>query len=271
MHRHRSAEPVVDVDHDYAARARGEHREHGGETRQVGAIADAGGYGDHRACDQPADDTRKRPFHSGHHDDCVGLEQVVAIGEDPVNASDPDVEETQGAQPGHAEGFRCLFGDWNVAGPSRDDGDLLGARIDLGDLERCDPCELGNLQGWQASSDFFGLGGIDAGDEHVVAPTCDLSGDDRDLVSCLRLAEDDLRLTLSQGAMVIDPCEPKIGEREVTNAFDGGVDVSRSRTNAFEQLAQGSLVHVCASSAVAAARRGVWNHIRRLGNCPSCG
>ena len=45
----RGAVAVVDVDHRHAGRARVEHRQQRGQAAERGAVADAGGHGDHRA------------------------------------------------------------------------------------------------------------------------------------------------------------------------------------------------------------------------------
>ena len=60
---HAGAEAVVDVDHQHAGRAGGEHRQQRGEPLEGGAVADGGRDGDDQPVGQPRDDARaaRRP------------------------------------------------------------------------------------------------------------------------------------------------------------------------------------------------------------------
>ena len=56
----------------------------------------------------PADQARQRPFHAGHHDDGVGLRQLVGGGQQPVHPGHPAVGQQGGSQPQGDQGGRAL-------------------------------------------------------------------------------------------------------------------------------------------------------------------
>ncbi len=60
------AEAVVDI-HDGDVRGAGiQHTQQRGDAAEAGAVADAGGNGDHRRTDKAADNARQRAFHARH-------------------------------------------------------------------------------------------------------------------------------------------------------------------------------------------------------------
>ena len=88
-----------------------------------GAVADAGRHGDDRCAGDPADQAGQRTLHARHHDDRVGLGELVGRGEQPVETGDPAVGEQLGAEPERVEHRAALAGHRQVGGPGRHDDD----------------------------------------------------------------------------------------------------------------------------------------------------
>ena len=124
------AETVVDVDHRHPGGAGVEHAEQRGEAAEGRAVTDRGRHGDHRHVDQPADHRGQRPLHAGDDDDHRRLAQLLAVGQQAVQAGDADVGELD--RRGSAEdagGHRRLAGHRQVGGAGADHRDRPTAEI----------------------------------------------------------------------------------------------------------------------------------------------
>ena len=127
------AESVVDVDHRDAARAGVEHGEQRGDAVERGAVAHARGTGDHGTGGKASHHTRKRALHAGHRHDGRGAGDIVGVGEQPMDARDTRIVDTEHAAAEHLRGVRGLLGNEDVA-RSRTHHEHVGVAIGFGSL-----------------------------------------------------------------------------------------------------------------------------------------
>jgi len=118
------AEAVIDVDDGDVGRAGVEHAEESCGSGEGGSIADGGGHGEDGDADQAADDRGEGSLHAGADDNRLGLEELVADGEEAVEAGYADVVETGDADVEGLGGEGGLLGDGDVAGAGAEDGDV---------------------------------------------------------------------------------------------------------------------------------------------------
>src|SRR5215831_14341309 len=90
----RGSESIVDVDDRHARGTTVEHPEKGGNSTKAGAIADAGGNGDHGHAHQTRYHTRERPLHAGHDDDGARSGKAMTLAKESVKASHADIINT---------------------------------------------------------------------------------------------------------------------------------------------------------------------------------
>ncbi len=119
-----STEAVVDVDDGDVGCAGIEHAKQRGYPAEAGAVADAGGHGNHRRGDETANDARKGAFHSRNANDDAGLRELAfAVLEQAMNPGDTDVVELIDTVAHHLRGQKRFFGDGNVARAGGDNQD----------------------------------------------------------------------------------------------------------------------------------------------------
>ena len=109
-------EAVVDVDHQQPGGAGGEHPQQGRHPAQGGAVADAGGDGDHGALHQAPDHAGEGPLHPGHGDHHRGVQQPLAVGQEAVDAGHADVPQALHGAPGQLRRDRRFLGHRDVRG-----------------------------------------------------------------------------------------------------------------------------------------------------------
>lgn len=113
---------VVNVDDGDVGSAGIEHAEKRGNPTEAGAVADAGGHGNHRSGDQAADHAWERTFHARNANDDAGLgEFAFTMLKQAMNAGDTDVVELIDAVAHHTRGEQGFFRDWDVASPGGND------------------------------------------------------------------------------------------------------------------------------------------------------
>ncbi len=100
----------------------------------------------------------------------------------------------------------------------------------------------------------LGRGQIGARDQNVLGFIEQAGDDGADLVGRFALAEDDLRDSVPQRAVVIDLGEAQVLEGHVAQTLDGRIDVDGSGADLFEQAAQMILIHTSPSVARSGGR-----------------
>ena len=78
------------------------------------------GHGHHRRRGDAADQAGQRPLHPGHHDDGVGVGQLVGRGQQPVDARHAAVGQQGGAQAQGDQRGLALAGHRQVGGAGGD-------------------------------------------------------------------------------------------------------------------------------------------------------
>ena len=122
------AEAVVDVDYGHVGTAGVEHAEEGCCTGEACSVAYGGGDGEDGDADEASDDGGEGAFHAGADDDGVGFGELLADGEDAMEAGYAYVVEAGDAGVKGFRGGGGFLGYGEVAGAGAEDGDvaLLG-------------------------------------------------------------------------------------------------------------------------------------------------
>jgi len=245
------AEAVVDIDDAHVRSTGVEHAEKGCESIERGAVADAGRNGDNRNSNEASDDAGQSAFHARADDDDPRLREHAAVGEKAMDAGDSDVVERLDQVAHEFSGDNGLFGDGNVAGSSGDDGDdaliahFASASATLSSAQRAfaakgDAAGKGvvfgfrNLDGNGLELMFCRARGEDVG----IGVMGGEAGEDlRDLRGCFSLAEDDLRHSVAQRAMVIELGETEVFERKMAKARESFVGGELTGADISKQLA----------------------------------
>ena len=76
------------------------HGEQRGDALESGPVADTGRHGDDWSAGEAAEHARQCTLHSGHHDQRVGVGEVVEPREQPVQAGDADLDSVERNRPG---------------------------------------------------------------------------------------------------------------------------------------------------------------------------
>ena len=111
----RGAKTVVDVHDGNIGSAGIEHTEQRRDAAEAGAVADAGGHGDHWQRDETTDDAGEGSFHSGNANNDASLRELaLAMLEQAMNTGDADIVELIGAVTHHTRGEEGFFGNGYV-------------------------------------------------------------------------------------------------------------------------------------------------------------
>src|SRR5919197_442062 len=212
------AEAVVYVDDRDVRRAGVEHAEQGGDAAEARAVADAGGDGDDRRGDQPADDRRERALHPGGDDEDARRAQALALGHDAVDAGDARVPDPLDAVAHRLGRERGLLGDGDVARAGGDDHHGAGAAL-RSVAHDADHARLSVPLGLRADvADFAECALVRARDEHVRGAARERLDDLDPLRARLPRPEDDLGEALPRGPRVVDARVPDVLEVQVRDA-----------------------------------------------------
>jgi hypothetical protein len=222
------AEAVVDVDDGDVGGAGVEHAEEGGGAVKAGTVADGGGDGDDRDADEAADDGGESAFHAGADDDGVDAGELVADGEEAVDAGYAYVVEASDFCVEELGGDGSFFGDGLVAGAGGEYGDVAGGFGDGGLFEGDGAGLLVIDGGWILAEDGFGGVGVDAGGEDVDAGGGHAGEDLGGLLRGFVLGVDDFGEASAEGAVMVDAgvAEVLVGEAGEAVGCGGGSEGS---------------------------------------------
>lgn len=232
------SEPVVNVDHGHAARARGEHREKGGKATKSRAVSDTGRDSNDGCADETRDDARKGALHPRHDDDRARSLETGPVRKDAVKTRDTHVVAPSDRSAHDLGRDRSFLGDGNIRGSGSDDHDLFrgqpGMRAFQAALRRVlsasfphqggttsfcrpeddHPGDLVPFSRAMAPLDRLELLGRRPGDQNRLTSLGDAGDDPRALLDRLSLPVHDLWKPSSQMAVVIETSVAEVLERE---------------------------------------------------------
>src|ERR1017187_2507108 len=237
------AEAVVDVHHRDVRGATVEHAEQGGEAVETGAIADAGGDGDHRAGNHAAHHAGKRTLHAGADHDDAGFGEAFAVAHEAVDAGHADIVDGVDFIAHQFRGDPGFLGDRHIAGAGANHGDAAFAVNGAVAPETDGAGEDRVFAAGQLGGDGGGANRVGAGDQNIARILQQAGGDGDHVIGGLALGEDDLWNAVPQGAMVIHLGEAQVFKGHVAHARDGGIDIDRAVTDLLEQGTELILVH----------------------------
>ena len=238
-----AAEAVVDIHDTDAAGAGVEHRQKRRDAAEGGAVAHAGGNGDHGAVGKAADDGGQRALHARDGDNHARGHDGLHVMQQTVHAGDADVVESGDPV---AEGLRRegrFLRDRHIARAAGGDDDgavpvRLGQLAEQADLREgviLQRVHLGNLV-----RRFL----RDARDHDVLLPALAHGGHDADDVLVgLSRAVDHLGHALPQLAVVVDLGKAEILKRLKLQLRDGVVRRELAAADGFQYLNDAFLTH----------------------------
>jgi len=238
------AEAVVDVDDGDVGGAGVEHAEEGGGSVEAGSVADGGGDGDDGGSDEAAYYAGERAFHACADDDGVGCGELVADGEDAVEAGDADVVEAGDAGVEELGGDGGFFGGGLVAGAGGEDGDVA-PRFLRGGLFEGDGAGFGMVEGCGRGFEDGGCGGlVGAGGEDVGSGGGHAGEDFGGVGGRFVLRVDDFGEAGAEGAVVVDAGEAEVFVGKSGEADCGGLRGEGAGFDGGEEFEQGGFCHL---------------------------
>lgn len=205
-----TAEAIVDVGDGDSAAARIEHSQQGGETAEVGTVADAGGDGDDGTADEAGDDAGEGTFHAGDDDQHIGIAKEIHMSKQAMEAGDTDVEQALDCMAHELGGNGGFLGHWQVAGAGAEDRNVAMAFGERRVLES-DATSLRVVYGFAIPfADRASVFRADASDEDPSMGLVKLGRNFFDLLGRFTGAEDDFGKPFACGPFQIDLGKAKI-------------------------------------------------------------
>ena len=191
---------------------------------------------------QAADHARESPLHPGDDDDDASRREAGRLAEQPMDPRDAHVVQAVGLVSEHLGGHGSLFGDRQVRGAACGDEDDAAPRRHVGLAEGDGPGLL--LEDGARHHRLHGLVGGPVGprDEERLAAGDEPLRNHGNLRRLLALPEHNLGQALSERAVMVDPREAEVLEREnseeLPEALFSLADVERAVPQVFQNLAQ---------------------------------
>jgi len=236
---------IVDVNHAHIGRTGVQHAEQGGESVESGSVADAGGNGDDGNSDEASDNAGQSAFHARADDDDSRLGKHAAMCEQAMDARDSNVVKRLNLVAHELGGNDGFFGDGNVAGSGRDDGDdalvaVISAARRIVAVKRDAASDRAIFGLWHLGRNGMELLlGSPRGENVGVGVMSREAGEDlRHLSGRFALTEDDFGHSLTQGTMMIELGEAEVFEGEVAKAVESFVGGKLTGADLVEQLSE---------------------------------